>query len=79
MNQSADWPGGVLEVLVLQPLRLWVYSALVLDMLAFYVQGVSLFSNALWQGLQTHYSSQADGIKRWGGVGRKDEWLKLAS
>lgn len=33
--------------------RLWVYSALVLDMLAFCVYGVCVFTNALWQGLQT--------------------------
>ena len=33
----------VLEVLVLEPLRLWICDALVLDMLAFYVYGVSLF------------------------------------
>lgn len=38
---------------------------------------VCFFTNALCQGLQTQYSSQADGIKGWSGLGVKDEWSGL--
>lgn len=53
--------------------RLWVYSALVLDMLAFYVYGVCVYLQMLYGRVCKFYSGQAGGIKGQSGLHVKNE------